>query len=500
VNAPSASVKLSLDDALALAEEHAGAGRHSAAAEVLRQVLRVAPDHPAAEVALARSLQAQGRLPAAIDFLQSAAARRPRDGAVRLMFGEFLLNQGRRADAALVLAQAAELAPADARPPLLAGRCCLELGRHELAIVHLNAAIARDPALAEAHRLLGRALADCGRRAEASACLRKAVALSPADAETHAELGRLLTAEGHSGEALDSFHLAVAMAPKSQGLEFERAQLLLRRGNYPHGWLAYEARLVERARRREFRAARWQGEPLEGRRLLVHAEPDLAETIQFLRLAAALPAREGQILLELPLDLIGLAAHSLADLGLRTVRRGGTEAFDLHCPLLSLPGLLNVLPDAVPGRIPYLRPTAAASGRWQRRLAALLPQHGLCVGLAGEHPLPALPGILPVWLERNHPAPPGTLPLGREITDLSDLAAIIVELDLVIGEDRPALHLAGALGKPAWVLLPHVAHWRWLEDRADSPWYPSVRLFRQLRDEDPTALAERLRAALREVF
>jgi tetratricopeptide (TPR) repeat protein len=490
------SVKVSIEEALALAEEHAAAGRHAAAVEVLRQVLRVAPDHAAAELALARTLRAQGRLPAAIDFLQSAASRRRSDAAIRMALGEYLACQGRRADAAAIFAQAAELSPQDAVASMMAGRCFLDLGQEEQAIHHLAQATALDPNLAEAHRLLGRALDRRGLREDAAACLRHAVALSPGDAEGHADLGRLLAAQGRTTEALDCFHLAVAIAPQSTALEYERAQLLLRRGSYPHGWLAYEARAVERGRRREFNVPRWQGEPLTGRRLLIHAETDVAETIQFLRLTTALDAKGGAIQLELPPDLIGLAAHSMADLGLRIIRRGAIDAFDLHCPLPSLPGLLKVTADEIPGRAPWLRPTQAATARWQRRLLALLPQGKFRVGLAGEIAVPPLPEATFFWLERNLPAPPRTIPLGREIGDLSDLAAIIAELDLVIGEDRPAVHLAGALGKPVWVLLPTVAHWRWLEERSDSPWYPSAHLFRRTAADDWSAVTDRLHTAL----
>ncbi|XKH38535.1 hypothetical protein ACIU1J_25365 [Azospirillum doebereinerae] len=268
----------------------------------------------------------------------------------------------------------------------------------------------------------------------------------------------------------------------------------------------------------------WRGEPLNGATILLHAEQGHGDTLHFVRYAPLVAAQGGRVVLAVQPALKRLVAGMPGVAAVYAL----TEAFpapDLHCPLLSLPRLLGTELDTIPSGIPYLHPPAAAVGKW---LGQPLPGAGLRVGLvwSGDPrpsllranltdrrrsmtlrdlaPLAEVPNLRFVSLQMGGPAaqladPPAGMdihdPMGA-VTDFADTAALVLRLDLVITVDTSVAHLVGALGKPVWVLSRYDGCWRWLQDRDDTPWYPTMRLFRQTVSGDWTTVGRRVADAL----
>jgi hypothetical protein len=283
--------------------------------------------------------------------------------------------------------------------------------------------------------------------------------------------------------------------------------LCLARGDFEQGWKDYEWRwrgateLVPRG----FTQPQWRDEDLAGKTILLHAEQGFGDSIQFVRYLPMVKARAGKVILEVPVSLLPLIGD-LAD-GVTMLTRG-TElpAFDLHCPLMSLPLAFGTTLASIPASVPYLHASVTRIDEWRTRLANTgKPRVGLVwsgrpdhkndhnrsIALSRLEPLLSVAGVAFVSLQREYrvtdmPAL-GRLPVLRlehALADFADTAAVIDELDLVITVDTAVAHLAGAMGKPLWVLLSHIQDWRWMHGRMDSPWYPTARLFRQPRIGD----------------
>jgi hypothetical protein len=297
-----------------------------------------------------------------------------------------------------------------------------------------------------------------------------------------------------------------------------KSLLELLQGDYASGWRNYEVRWKV-YKSRLFAQPLWSGQPLGGARILLHAEQGLGDSLQFLRYVPKVIDTGGAVVLDVPVNL-----HRIAALipGITTLASAGTPlpAFDFHSPLLSLPLAFGTTLETIPAQVPYLAVPAEAL----KKAAALSwPAHGLRVGLAWSgnpsHPKNRLRSIplellAPIFkLQGVHfyslqmgPAAGELKKVQAAITDLAphacdmaDTAAQIAQMDLIISIDTSIAHLAGALGKPLWVLLTRLPDWRWLLDREDSPWYPTARLFRQKNSGDWQPVIERLRTALEEL-
>jgi hypothetical protein len=306
--------------------------------------------------------------------------------------------------------------------------------------------------------------------------------------------------------------------PNDASSRLHLAFLLLLRGRFEEGWIEYEARWASEeaeSQRRPLPHPRWQGEEIGDEILFIHAEQGLGDTLQFCRYLPEI-ARTRRVILEVPEQLFRLFQGFG---GVEQVVCAGTvpPEFDRHSPLLSLPYIAQTNLDTIPADIPYLSADTEATAIWRGRLAAL---PGLKVGLvwAGgtkmqrdyERSIPlerfarlaGLEGVSFVSLQKGDAAaatPPAGLELHGwtdELTDFADTAALVEALDLVISVDTATLHLAGALGKPVWLLNRFIPDWRWLLNREDSPWYPTLRQFRQTKPGDWDDVMMRVRAAL----
>src|SRR5262249_34379649 len=319
---------------------------------------------------------------------------------------------------------------------------------------------------------------------------------------------------GRYDEAVDYAERAIAVDPEHYQAHFNISLLWLLRGEFARGWHEYEHRWrLPEVIKPNYPQPMWAGEHLDGRTSLLESEQGLGDTIQCLRYVPLVQARGGRVVLRLERVLVRLAA-SLAGNVVIPPTNVRVPDFDLWCPLLSLPRVFGTNVNSIPATVPYLGARNAIAERWRRRLDAL---PGLKVGLvwAGSvnhindarrstdlarlKPLLATPGVSFVSLQVGPRAadiaslPTGTLlDVSTDLTDFAETAGTVLNLDLVIAVDTSAVHLAGALGRPAWVMVPFSPDWRWLLEREDSPWYPTLRLFRQPEPDNWDAVIARV--------
>jgi len=395
-------------------------------------------------------------------------------------------------------------------------------GRHDEALPLLVRAVERVPGEPEFHNNLGLVLAATDRNDEAIAAFRAALALKPDHVGAWNNLGLALQAANRVGEAIAAFREAVARAPQFAQSHWNLALALLLDGQYAEGWREYEARLAVRELRRDDRVTsvpRWDGVARPGTTLLLTCEQGLGDALQFIRYAAPLAERGVRVLVraEPPLArLLGSAPG--VDASFRPDE--ALPPFDAHLPLLSLPGVLGVVPGTAPAVTPYLaadpakRAAAAATLRRSgQRLAVGVawagnPAHRndrrRSLALATLAPLLAVPGIDWRSLQKGESAreiarEPSARALAPLPDDASfdDTAALVAELDLVVTVDTSVAHLAGALGRPVWILLPFAPDWRWGLATSATPWYPKARLYRQPAIGAWGAVIDEVTAALR---
>lgn len=394
---------------------------------------------------------------------------------------------------------------------------------------HMRAALALQGGNPLFHNNLGLCLRAQGRPEEAIAAFRAALRLERGYLPAWGNLALELSKRGEHDEALAAFEQVLAAQPNSPQAHYGRAQILLAQGDYARAWAEHEWRLAcpefagKYALPPIFRAmARWQGEDLAGKRLLLVSEQGIGDTVQFMRYAAKLAGRADKVALFLRDPKIRNLVAGVAGLDEIHLDAQAIPKYDYYAYLMSLPLLLGTDSlDAVPAGCPYLFPADARRSAWRRRLAAFSDGR-LKVGLAwaGNRayahdparscPFDALTTLfdLPVaWVNLQldaslvgpHTAPDRFVDWSREFADFAETAALIAELDLVICVDTSIAHVAGALGRPVWIMLGKPAEWRWLDGREDSPWYPSARLFRQDPAGDWYGVVARLRQALAEL-
>jgi tetratricopeptide (TPR) repeat protein len=340
---------------------------------------------------------------------------------------------------------------------------------------------------------------------EALASCDRALALHADSIEALTNRAAVLQELRRHDEALATYDRAVAIAPDYAEARMNRALLRLLTGDFAQGWPAYEWRRKLPGRvERGFSQPEWSGEDIAGKRLLLHVEQGLGDTIQFVRYAALAARRCAGVVLEVQPSLAPLL-RGLFGAEVIAAGRDPLPPFDLHCPLLSLPRLFETTLATIPGENPYVVAPADRIAAWAGRL----PTDALRVGLAWSGnpdntkdygrsipfallaPLVGVPGVRFVSLQKDIRAADAdevcrcgnVIDLRAELYDFADTAAVIAQLDLVIAVDTAVAHLAGAMGKPLWVLLPRDSDFRWLLDRATSPWYPSARLLRRARGD-----------------
>ncbi len=395
-----------------------------------------------------------------------------------------------------------------------------ETGSLDAAIDHYRAAIAGNPEMLEAHCNLGNVLRQVFRLDEAAASYRCALGIDPGVAEIYANLGVTLQEMGLLDAAMAAYDRAVEIAPDDPEARRNRAMALLQLGRFEDGWRDFEWRWRTRhfsAIRRDWEKPQWQGEPLSGATIVVHSEQGFGDCIQFARYLPMVAAAGGRVVVECPEALAGL----IGDLAEVVCVGAQLPAHDFQVPMMSLPGIFKTDFQTMPSDAPYLAVPAAAIEKWREKMALV---DGFKVGIAwsgsANHqrnvwrspglkallPLVGLEGIrfysLQVDSGRDDLIAEGVdgkvVDLAPALSDFSETAAAMMTLDLIIAPDTAVAHLAGALARPVWLMLPFASEWRWFTERTDSPWYPTMRLFRQSSRGDWSAPVEAMIEAIGE--
>jgi tetratricopeptide (TPR) repeat protein len=498
-------------------------GRHAEAIEALQQAVDRDPSSAAIHFNLGVALKAAGRLDAAVAAYRRVIELRPDGSDAYANLGVVLEELDRRDEAIACYRQALALDPAKVEAHVNLGAILAEFGRCDEAVAACRRALALDPAHVDAHINLGVALQRKDQHDAAIACYRQALALDLENPRALSNLGVAIGQQGHYDVALDALRRSAALAPNSGEIRFNLAVNLLRQGELVRGWEEYEWRWrggVRGLKAPNVPQPLWQGEDLAGRTLLVRSEQGFGDILQFVRYLPALVLAGARVILRVPSALERLLHSSLV--GVTVIGPNAPQPhFDFHIPLMSLPRLFGTDLNNIPAAVPYLAADPVAVAAWRQRLGA---DDHLRVGvvwsgnpghkgdrqrsIAAATLLPELiaPGVRLFSLQKDgRPADQSTLlQLSHDVTDLSpqlrdfaDTAAVLCALDLLISVDTSVVHLAGALGRPAWAMLPFTPDWRWLLGREDSPWYPTLRLYRQGRPYEWNNLFERLRADLR---
>lgn len=469
---------------------------------------------------LGNLLSAQGRWEEAIDCHQRAVAARPgyADGWCNL--GIALSEAGRRDEAIASLVQAITLKPDLAEGHNNLGLVLQEMGRGEEALAHFDRALTLNPNYAEAHNNRGYAFETRGRTDEALEEYASALRLKPRYAEAVNNLGGLFESGGRLADAAECFELSVAWKPDFAIAHYNRSLIHLITGDLETGFQGYKWRRGFLPQRK-FPCPQWRGEPLQGARILLYAEQGLGDAIHFLRYVSDVLALAQEVVLEVGKPLLRLAQEIP---GVSRVLCLGEELppCQWECSLMSLPGVLGTRRETIPANVPYLTVPEAVQRKAQGIVSAgTRLRIGLVWAGAPAHkkdrwrslPLHLFQDLLTATNASFYSFQLGSAALERaalpdasssritdltsHIDDMADTAALLQRMDLVISVDTAVAHLAGALGVPVWVMLPFAPDWRWLLNRSDSPWYPTMRLFRQPGPGDWPSVIRSVQAALR---
>jgi tetratricopeptide (TPR) repeat protein len=511
---------------LATAVQQHRAGRLKEAAAIYHRILKLQPRHPDALHLLGLVRHAAGAHVEALQLVEQAIAAAGNVAAFHVAHGAILTALG-RAEAAAALHRAIAISPEHAEAWNALGNIRQAAGDATAAEDAYRRALTARPDYAEALSNLGSALRAQGRLADAEIVLRQALAVRPDYANALANLGLVLQEQARWTEALDAYDRALAIDPGQPAAHGNRGMLLLLLGRMEEGFAEYEWRWRMPSfatPRRDFARPLWDGHGSADKTLFVHAEQGLGSAIQFVRYAGLAASRCVRVILECQEPLARLFRQSLAGSGgpvAEVIVKGeAPPAFDRHAPLMSLPHLLGTTLATVPAAIPYLRADERDVAQWTARLAtAAGPRVGLVWAGNRRHendrnrsmPAASLATLVarcdasffslqvPASADDLAAFPAGRLTdLAPHLPDFAATAAALHALDLVISVDTAVVHLAGALGRPAWLLLPFVPEWRWLLDRQDSPWYPSLRLFRQASPGDWSGVLDQIAEVLRD--
>jgi Tfp pilus assembly protein PilF len=409
---------------------------------------------------------------------------------------------GKLAEAEAIYRQIMAQAPARHDVSQRLAEVLYQAGKPEQSLELLHRAVEADPGVADYHANLAMILCVLSRFAEAIPEFERALAIRPDTPATYSNMANALRETGQLDAAETSLRRALSLRPNYPEAEWNLSYVLLTQGKLREGFTAYEARLrVPNFPNRPFERPKWDGSDLTGRTILLYSEQGVGDTIQFIRYAPMVKQRGGRIVVFCPPELRSLFSGRL---GIeQIVCDYPLPDFDFYCPIPSLPNMFGTTLETIPGNVPYLAADPRLAQNWRERLGTGSP--GLKIGLvwagspthrndrnrsmplAALAPLAAVQGVQWISLQkgpasaqlREQPHGLAITDWTEELKDYADTAALIASLDLVISVDTSVAHLAGALGRPVWLLNAFAPDWRWLWSRPDSPWYPTMRIYRQ---------------------
>jgi len=494
-------------------------GDGEAAIAVYGQALAAEPGHANANYNLGNAYRAIGNNESAVVHFRAAIAAQPGylDAYANLAL---TLRDLKRLDEALAAAEAGLRAlPGAAKLWANLGAVLWAKAQPESAITAYRRALSLEPNSATAHLDVAQIHYRLGDYVEATRHAERALTLDAGLADAHTVTAKCLTAHGQFENALAQLERAQAIDPGNLTARLNKALTLLLKGELGTGFQAYECRWqLDDLTRPEFDQPRWDGGALEGKRLLLVHEQGLGDVIQAVRYAPMLVERGARVIVQCQPPLVHLLSTAA---GVDAVVAEGEPlpAFDIHASMLDLPALLGTEEASIPSIVPYLAlPEGSTpedentSTRRPLRIGiawAGKPSHNNDANRSCDldrfRPLLGIPGTrfygLQVGPRARDIAERG---LGAMITDLSgrigdflDTARLVAKLDLVIAVDTAVVHLAGAFARPVWTMLPHAPDWRWMYDRTDSPWYPTMRLYRQPAPRDWTPVVDKIATDLK---
>ncbi|MBK6005749.1 tetratricopeptide repeat protein [Ramlibacter ginsenosidimutans] len=515
------------DDGCALHEVHyllgrarAGLGQHVEAVASFEAALRAQPAFAEALEDGARSLHSLERHAEAAEWIQRLLALRP-TYFNRLLLATELNASERHAEAAALLDALCVEEPTNADATLLRFSALIKTGRHAEALEETDRAIAVHGRSASLLANRSVPLERLGRCQEALDCIEQALALEPANRVALVNRCTVLTQLLRLPEAIQAGEEALKSLPEDAEVHLALSIALLMRGDLQRGWQEHEWRRRSAATRGKLLQLEgkrmWAGESLQGRTIFLHGEQGFGDNIQFVRYVQPIAQQAQSVVLIVPAALESLVARSLPANCRLLPQNSALPPIDFHCPLMTVPAIVGTTEDTIPSQVPYLHADAALLPAWRERLG----NGTLNVGIAwagnpkhtNDHnrsmPLASLrrldaPGCRFVTVQPGLGEAdralladwPSAIDLGSEVRSFDETAALIEALDLVITVDTSIAHLAGALGKPVWMMLAHVPDWRWMLERSDSPWYPSARLYRQPAPRDWASVVDSVRRDL----
>jgi tetratricopeptide (TPR) repeat protein len=487
-----------------------------------RKAVQLKPDYPEAYYNLGIALRDTGQLDEAVAAYRKAVHLKPDYAAAENNMGNALREKGLFDEAITAFRRALRLDPDKAETYNNFGATLREKGLLDDAVATLGQAIRLKPDFVEAYYNLGSVLWEKECLDEAIAAYRQAIRLKPGFIEAYADLGTALREKGLLDEAIMTCRQALRLKPDCPQVHDVLSSVLLLKGDFLQGWTEYEWRWRRAdypAPRGEFAQPRWDGAPLNGRTILLHAEGGFGDTLQFVRYSPMVAARGGRVVLECQEPLRRLL-EGFAGIEQLITTSEPLPHFDVHCPMMSLPSLFGTKLETIPSTIPYLRSDPALVDSWKGRVGASDGKLKVGITWGGSRrfrrdrtrslrleqlaTLADVPGVRFYSLQKGTPGEDAKeLPprfeltnLGPELEDFSDTAAVMSFMDIIISTDTSVAHLAGALGRPVWVMLQFMPDWRWLLEREYTPWYPTMRLFRQKRFGDWDEVIDRVAKAL----
>ena len=550
-----------IHEILVTATEHHRSGRLEQAASLYGQILAREPDNADALHLSGLIAYQRGSHPEAIRWISRAIERNPQEASfhfhlgvvlaaagnledARASYGKAILNRpdypeahnnlglvlgslGLNEEAKKSLEAALNLRADFVDAILNLGTLLKNAGDLEKALACYQKALALDPKCAGACNNLGNLVLRWGKLDEAIEYYRRSLSLNPNAVDSNNNLGGALMRLGRHDDALSYFNRALSLMPAHAGTHLNKAWLLLLRGEFASGWKEYEWRLKIEEQGKTLRRLvdqhrpAWDGSALSGKSIFVYCEQGLGDTIQFVRYLPLLKNQGARVIFCCQKELVSLfASASGIDVLLAEPADGRvTEVFDCHIPLMSLPLFLDPNLSEMPVEVPYLSLESGPIHEWE----SSIKQAGLKVGLvwagrptnredwrrscrlADFSPLQNVSGATFYSLQKGPAASEALAPspgmnlidLSPSLQDFKDTAAAIMNLDLLIAVDTAVVHLAGALARPVWTVLPHFPDWRWMLGCEGSRWYPTMRLFRQSQEGDWRSVFERIATELR---
>ena len=512
-----------INDTVNLGNVYHTLDRFSDAVTCYQRAIEWKPDRAVTFFNLAGSLRQVNRLDEAKSCIQHALQLDGNYARAFMRYGDILSDQRLFDEAVSAYQKSIALGLKDSRLFIACGIALRRLGKLEEAVSTYNAALAIEANSSDALTNLGNAYSDQGKIADSIACHRRAIAIKPSSALAWSNLGQSLQQNGELDEALDCYQQAISLDSNCSKARFNRSLVLLSKGDLEIGFQEYEWRWIDSFPARDFARPIWDGKQNNGKTILLHAEQGLGDTIQFIRYAEWVQSfGMHRVIVECQPALLPLL-KGVRGIDVLIPRGESLPHFDTHAPLMSLPRILRTKLHSIPCKTPYLEANPDLVMHWKKVFEPILEFR---VGIVWQgnvsHPkdkirsiplrhfegLSRQPGLKLVSLQKGF----GTEQLaevGFRTLDFSgkmdellgplmDTAAVLKNLDLVIACDSAIAHLAGALGVPTWILLNTQPDWRWMLDRNDTPWYPSVRLFRQLQPNDWGEVFSRVEKTLKQ--